>query len=44
MFPHVGHFFFIKIKLSGAYLKPPLNFAVISIGSEARLESKIKGE
>lgn len=27
----------------GAYLKPPLNFSVISIGTEARLESK-KGE
>ena len=44
-FPHCGQVFSVIFYcFCGAYLKPPLNFSVISIGSEARLESKIKGE
>lgn len=47
-FNHVttcGTFFFhIFFIFWGAYLKPPLNLTIILIGSEARLESKIKEE
>lgn len=44
LWPHLQIISFMLINFSGAYLKPPLNFTVISIGSEARLESKIKGK
>ena len=42
---HSGHLFSdIKIIICGGIPQAPLNFAVISIGAEARLEPKIKGE